>query len=160
MKKITLLSLFFLLVCGSTKFNMKDSPSQKTQTFLGEEFISILSHPDQVRAYRLEAHDLNKPDNIMAYPILEWGPYLETEQINRLQKLIFNDRSYNFETRKRCMFQPGIGYEFVKTDKKAYVILCFTCNEIMFAIGNNTKVEDIDAVIDQHMALKKEIFQI
>ena len=149
MKKITLLSLFFLLFCGSTRFNMKDSPSQKTQTFLGEEFISILSHPDQVKAYRLDdAHEF------------EWGPYLETEQINRLQKLIFNDQSYNFETRKRCMFQPSIGYEFVKTDKKAYVILCFTCNEIMFAIGNNTKVEDIDAVIDQHMAMKKEIFKI
>ena len=58
------------------------------------------------------------------------------------------------------MFQPSIGYEFVKADKKAYVILCFTCNEIMFAIGNNTKVEDIDAVIDQHMAMKKEIFKI
>lgn len=160
MRKITLLSLFFLLVCSSTRFNVKDSPSQKTQAFLGEEFISILSHPDQVKAYRLEANDLDKPDNIIEYPVSEWGPYLETEQINRLQKLIFNDRSYNFETKKRCQFQPSIGYEFVKTGKKAYVILCFTCNEIMFVIGNNTKVEDIDAVIDQYMAMKKEIFKI
>ncbi len=142
-----------------------DNPSQicegKLQTtvaprvlkFLSCEVAQILLQPDYVESFLLEPHkkpDLDEMYRLGPYPIRVngQGRNLEGENLEKFQKLVFDEKSYVFEGGmvKRCRFTPDAGLHFVKGDKAVEVLFSVSCNLWMFIDEKEKKLEDFDPI--------------
>jgi hypothetical protein len=100
-----------------------------------------------------------KKENLENYAIAQKGKALTPEQIKKLQTIIFNTGTYDFNVQKKCMFQPYVGFIFEKDGKQAHALFCFSCNEVSF--GRDAKagnLEDFDAARKDMLALSREVF--
>lgn len=101
----------------------------------------------------------DKKENLESYAIIKKGKALTVDQIAKLQKVIFNKDTYDFNVQKKCMFQPYVGFIFEKDGKQAHALFCFSCNEV--AYGRDAKqgnIEDFDAARKDMIAISLEAF--
>lgn len=100
-----------------------------------------------------------KKENLESYAIIKKGKSLSADQVKKLQAIIFNASTYNFNLQKKCMFQPYVGFIFEKDGKQAHALFCFSCNEVAFGReGNQGNLEDFDAARKDMIALSFEVF--
>lgn len=100
-----------------------------------------------------------KSENLEGYAIENKGKLLSPEQIKRLQAVIFNAATYDFNVQKRCVFNPYIGFIFEKSGKQAHALFCFSCDEVSFGReGKQGNLEDFDPARKEILALARELF--
>jgi|GEM_PF-2022301 len=100
-----------------------------------------------------------KTENLEGYAITKKGPLLSAEQIKKLQAVIFNAATYDFNVQKRCVFNPYIGFIFEKSGKQAHALFCFSCDEVSFGReGKQGNLEDFDPARKEILALARELF--
>lgn len=100
-----------------------------------------------------------KTENLEGYAIIKKGAILTAEQTKRLQAVIFNAATYDFNSAKRCVFNPYVGFIFEKSGKQAHALFCFSCDEVSF--GREAKqgnIEDFDPARKEILALARELF--
>jgi len=98
-------------------------------------------------------------ENLESYAIIKKGKLLSADQVKRLQAVIFNEKTYDFNLAKKCMFVPYVGFIFEKAGKQAHALFCFSCNEVSF--GREVKasnLEDFDAARREMLSLAREVF--
>ena len=101
----------------------------------------------------------DKTENLEGYAIVKKGPLLTAEQVKRLQAVIFNAATYDFEVQKRCVFNPYIGFIFEKSGKQAHALFCFSCDEVSFGReGKQGNLEDFDPARKEILSLARELF--
>lgn len=100
-----------------------------------------------------------KSENLEGYAITKKGPLLSAEQVKRLQAVIFNAGTYDFNVQKRCVFNPYIGFIFEKSGKQAHALFCFSCDEVSYGRdGKQGNIEDFDPARKEILALARELF--
>lgn len=100
-----------------------------------------------------------KRENLEGYAITKKGKGLTAEQIKRLQAVVFNADTYDFNQSKRCPFQPYVGFIFEKGGKQAHALFCFACNEVSYGRdGKQGNLEDFDRARSEILSLAKEVF--
>lgn len=100
-----------------------------------------------------------KKENLEGYAITKKANLLTPEQIKRLQKVVFDVETYDFNLSKRCPFHPYVGFIFEKGGKKAHALFCFQCNEVSYGRdGKQGNIEDFDSARAEILALSKEVF--
>lgn len=98
-------------------------------------------------------------ENLEGFTITKKGKLLTAAQMQRLQNVIFNAKTYDFIHSKRCPFTPYVGFIFEKTGKQAHALFCFACNEVSFGRdGKQGNLEDFDAARQEILSLAREIF--
>lgn len=101
----------------------------------------------------------DKKENLESFAITKKAAPLSPAQTSRLQNLIFNKATYDFESQKRCVFQPYVGYIFEKAGKQSHALFCFSCNEVAFGReGKQGNLEDFDAARAEVLAIARESF--
>jgi len=106
-----------------------------------------------------EAGSGEKKENLEGFAVTKKGPPLSPAQVTRLQTVIFNKATYDFNSQKRCAFHPYVGFIFETAGKQAHALFCFSCSEVAF--GRNAaqgNIEDFDAARAEVISIAREIF--
>ncbi|MBX7057685.1 MAG: hypothetical protein K1X75_06430 [Leptospirales bacterium] len=114
--------------------------------------------PDSIQAYLVSSEPARRGDRLETFPVLQRGPLLTAEQAGRLQRMMINPQSYNFNSVKKCPFLPRLGLVFYKGDERAHILVCFSCNEWSFGSGDRGAIEDMDSVRPELLRLARELF--
>jgi len=100
-----------------------------------------------------------KKENLEGYAIVKKGKIMNADQVKKLQSVIFDVNVYDFNSSKRCLFSPYIGFIFEKGGKQSHALFCFTCNEVSYGRdGKQGNLEDFDPARKEMIALARELF--
>lgn len=100
-----------------------------------------------------------KSENLEGYAIVAKGKLLTAEQVKRLQAVIFNAATYDFNVTKRCVFNPYVGFIFEAGGKQAHALFCFSCDEVSYGReGKQGNIEDFDPARKEILNLAREVF--
>jgi hypothetical protein len=100
-----------------------------------------------------------KKENLEGYAIVKKGKMLNADQVKRLQSVVFDVNTYDFNSAKRCQFVPYVGFIFEKAGKQSHALFCFTCNEVSYGRdGKQGNLEDFDPARKEILALARELF--
>lgn len=161
---------FFVLagVCGCQNFGGK--PSHQVRTFLGEPAVAILSNPDRVQTFRVygsrgaPAPATETREKLDGYPLMAKGADRDAAFGNRLARVFFSDKSYQFNRGKGCIFDPGVVFRVWSGARYADIILCFHCSDFRIIVfgENGQKINDVGQQFDDSrpelVTLAKEAF--
>lgn len=95
---------------------------------------------------------------IGGFPILTQGPSLLSEQMEEIRLILTDPRTYNFQTSKLCMFEPGVVFLLHRGSEVVTLLLCFTCDELAIRTGRESKGEDFDFARPRLVTLVKQLF--
>jgi len=141
----------------STKENF-----DSVKNFLGLKMSTILSEPDRVESFLVKPELADKPtaENqvLNGFPIKKIGSQLNDEQIKTFQKFIFDEKSYNFEVVKKCLFRPDLGLRFSKGEETVIVLLSFSCELWQFSHRDIQKIEDFDSITEKLLEFQNVLF--
>jgi hypothetical protein len=67
----------------------------------------------------------------------------DQETLDRLLAALFNEKTYRWGGRPRCLFMPGLGLRFEKGSSVVEMLLCFSCTDILITtIEGRSKSEE------------------
>ncbi|AFM12469.1 hypothetical protein [Turneriella parva] len=100
-----------------------------------------------------------KKENLEGYAIVKKGKIMTPDQVKKLQSVVFDVNVYDFNSSKRCLFSPYIGFIFEKGGKQSHALFCFTCNEVSYGRdGKQGNLEDFDPARKEILSLARELF--
>jgi hypothetical protein len=155
------------IMCLSFGCKTGDATTDKSQVPVAEQVELLLGgkdvfeNPQRVVPVLVDGTDGSgeSREGIAGYAYLSKGKLLNSDQIKRLQAVMFNATTYDFNSAKRCMFQPHLGFIFEKSGRQAYALFCFSCNEVSYGReGKRISVEDFDSARAEILKLGREIF--
>lgn len=163
---ILLSSLFLFSMCDKSDEPGSDRDTGKfmgqisdpVKKFLGDEILSILQSPDRVESYKVKFHKNRAEKNLGGYPIIDKGKVLVPKQIEILQSVFMDEKTYLFDVVKKCLFLPEYGFRVVKDKKEVVVLLCFSCEEVTFVYKDKELLEDFDNATKRLRALTDSLF--
>ena len=169
LKSLSLLLCGVVLVltagCQTSQGGIQVSPSPKIQAFLGDEIIAVVSAPDRIEPFLLEAAfmpdpSLTGPTAIGGYTWKARGADLPAVDIQWLSNLIMSQSSYDFEIAKKCPFVPEVALRFHRGTDHVDVMVSQSCAMWQFEKGDAAKLEDFDPIKDQMKAIISSVFKI
>ena len=136
----------------------KGAVSAKMVRFLGSDIIEILKAPESIESYRVELHKTNRAGSLGGYPVHQRGPALNARQITQISSLLLDEQSYLFDVVKKCLFLPEYAFKAVRGGKSVVILICFSCEELLFVYENREILEDFDRVTPKMRSLIEELF--
>lgn len=128
--------------------------------FLGADMLDVISAADRVESFQLEAKGGMVMPAVQGYAVVEKGPDLTLDQVERLRQIIFAETSYLFDRSKRCPFLADTGFVFHAGQRQASVVLSQSCKLWSFAVGaDRGKMEDYDPAEAELKSLVGELFE-
>ncbi|HET6248432.1 MAG TPA: hypothetical protein VFE47_12090 [Tepidisphaeraceae bacterium] len=123
------LTLIGSLVVAIISGGCAKSPETKLlKARLDDRTIQFLAAPDRVEVFRITTEiTVGKQKSLPKVPVAK---PLDTALAGRLSQIILNDKSYEWNTVKQCIINPGVGYRFWRGKESITVLVCFQCNEI------------------------------
>ena len=158
------------------------APPRQVGTFLGDKAVRILSAPTRVQTFRLVSLDERRggvptadssisattspataPAQLHQWPVSGTGPDQDAAFGARVAAALFNPRSYQFNSAKGCIFDPGVLFRVWSGSEYADMAVCFACDEFQLILpeadGKTRKVgEDFDDNRPAFVRLAKEAF--
>ena len=106
---------------------------------LDSDEFAIVQAADRIESFRIESRaDPNVEGSINGYPLIAKGPDLTSEQTGELKQMVVRLESYIPLGRKACgPLRPGVALRFYRGEEHVTALVCFTCNEWTFAIGDS-----------------------
>ena len=95
---------------------------------------------------------------LRGYPILRTGPDLAPAQLDEFRRLALDAAHYDFERAKGCEFEPGVALRLRAGERTLEVLLCFSCDEWEFWLGDARVIEDFDAARPALVRLAQALF--
>ena len=149
-----------------------NAPSRRISEFLGDTAVRTLSAPTRVLSFRLVSRTegpasatapTTAPADIQGFRVAASGPDLDPAFGSRLAAALFDPDSYQFNSAKGCIFDPGVAFRVWKGDEHVDVLLCFTCSEFIVYVpeagGKARRAgEDFDDNRAAFVRLAKEAF--
>jgi hypothetical protein len=132
-KTLTLAALACLPLACVTMGN----PSGRVKQFLGDKAVAVLDGADRVEVFRVDPGlprgDKEPPkdgEKIDRYVITATGKEQGKDFADRLKAILFDERTYLFDSAKGCIFQPGVAFRVWHGKDAVEVLLCFSCQEL------------------------------
>jgi hypothetical protein len=116
----------------------------KVENFLGKETLEVLLGATRVEGFRVNPEQVKPPTDqktIGGYPITATGQEQGKEFAKAIRHILFNEKTYLFDTTKRCAFAPGVAFRLWKGDEAVEVLLCFSCDELEVIVKDPTGKE-------------------
>jgi hypothetical protein len=130
LKTMLALGLGYVLLLAYLHFQ---SQSEVHQIFGGSRGTAIMNHADRVEAYRIDMPaDRNtwSTAGLADYPILKGPLPVSPSDIETILTTFGDRESYDWQKRKACIFVPGVRLDFVRSDDRLSVLICFDCDMI------------------------------
>lgn len=142
-------------------------PSKQVREFLGEKVVAVLENLEDVEIYRIrtkEKHAITGP-RIEDQEILGRSEESVDDLRLDLKGALFDGKTYRFESRKLCAFEPGVAFRLHGGEHGVVeVLVCFSCDEVMLTWipdGDEKpepKHEDCDGARDAFLRIAKAAF--
>jgi hypothetical protein len=120
------------------------------RVFGGSAGWSILTDADRVEAYRIgqlpdKSSEAFSRAQIADFPILKGPVAVPATHVDTL-KLTFQDfDTYGWKFAKGCIPSPGVRLDFIRSEQRLSVLLCFECDILSSYIdGKHVGGEDFD----------------
>jgi hypothetical protein len=129
----------------------------RAKTFLGPTAVTVLEQPTRIEAWRIHAQP-GRP--LTTQPAKD----LDLAVARQLATILQDPATYNFDSAKGCIFQPGLGIRLWRDQQSFDVIVCFSCSELkIVSLDPTTKqrpytTEDFDNARPALVALAKKAF--
>jgi hypothetical protein len=145
----------------------KKGPTDKVKAFLGgERPVGIIAGVTKVEVFRVNPEKPTEPmgKECGGYPIISTAKEQTREFGLKIAAIVFDEKTYDWEKAKRCMFEPGVGFRLWREKDWVDVVICFHCDEIEISTippgEKDRKVshEDCDAARAALVKLCKEAF--
>ncbi|HWE94866.1 MAG TPA: hypothetical protein VG269_12950 [Tepidisphaeraceae bacterium] len=162
-RRITLIVLvtcapLFLCACES-----------KSRDFVGESAARVLAAPDRVEAFRVAgtrgapatSEPADRAGNLAGFPITATGRNQGRDFGTRLGAVLLDDKSYEWQMAKGCIFDPGVAFRVWRGQESVIVLICFKCEEVGIAPDDEIKnlhIKDADPGIPALRRLAQEAF--
>jgi hypothetical protein len=141
----------------------------KSRDFVGERAARVLAAPDRVEAYRVSgvrgysptSAPAERPAGMAGYPITATGRNQSKDFGARLGAVLLDDKTYEWNMAKGCMFDPGVAFRLWKGEESVVVLICFKCDEVGIAPDDSVKglrIKDADPGILALRRLAQEAF--
>lgn len=167
-RAIMALAIALLLPLFSVQCQSGGGPSEALTAFTGDvdlrvrklmgSSIDLYKSPERIDAFIVASEPARRGERIETFPVMQRGPALSADQARRLQRIMFDVNSFNFNVVKKCPFTPHLGFVFQKDGESAHVLVCFACNEWSFGAGDRGAIEDMDTVRPELLRLGRELF--
>lgn len=137
-----------------------DPPSLRVAQFLGTERLAVLAGATRAESFRIEsaAAPAAGAPVLRGYPILRPGPDCTPAQLDEFRRLALDAGNYDFERAKGCEFMPGVGLRLHTGERTLDVLLCFSCDEWEFWLGDARVIEDFDPARPALLRLAQALF--
>lgn len=142
-------------------------PSDKVKAWMGgERPVSIIAGATRVEVFRVNPEKPNEPmgKECGGYPVIATAKEQGKEFAGKIAAIVFDEKTYDFEKGKKCMFEPGVGFRLWKDKDWVDVVLCFHCDELEISTippgekERKSAHEDFDAARAVLVKLCKEAF--
>jgi hypothetical protein len=108
---------------------------QSIETVVGVDGKRILSSPDRIEVFRIHGYESQAGGRTLrGYPILAEAVKLRPDFARRAAAVLLQPGNYEW-LRKKCAFTPGVALRFWRVTESVDVLLCFSCNQCLFAFG-------------------------
>jgi hypothetical protein len=137
-----------------------DPPSLRLARFLGTDRLAVLANATRAESFRVEPIQPAAPpaEAFRGYPVQRQGPDLTAAQLDAFRRLALDVDHYRFEVAKACEFMPGVGLRLHAGDRTLDVLLCFSCDEWEFWLGDQRVIEDFDPARAALLRLVQALF--
>ena len=145
MKNIVLLICLSLtgVICFTACEHKND---RKTDTNLMQEKIGQQTVQTLSRAQSVEIEDI-EPSKARGYAFTGFGNRLTPSKAAELKKLLLNDKNYDFNRMKSCLFIPKIAFHFKSNDEPLVTILYSPwCKQIKIINRDEETVLEVDLI--------------
>ena len=125
--------------------------------------LAILAKADRVEVYRVKEGGKGS-EQLDGYPIVDIGKPQDKAFAGKLKAVLYDEKTYDFDTAKACEFMPGVGFRVLSDEGQVDVILCFHCDELQLFTtdGKHKEVEkkheDFDRARPALVKLAKQAF--
>lgn len=154
-----------LLGCGDGPRGL----TPRVRQFLGERTVAAIQGATRVEAFRVDPQRRPAGSDpagpaIGGYPITATVGEQGQEFASALADVLLEDRTYQFEIAKGCIFSPGVGFRLWKQHQAVAVLLCFHCDELEVlwedpaGAAQRPEHEDFDAACPALVQLAKLAF--
>lgn len=135
--------------------NCRDEGSKEISLLkekVGKETLDAIT-----TAQVIEIEDI-EPSKERGYAFTGFGKALPDSKVKDLKKLILNDKSYEFNRMKSCLFIPKVAYHF-KAEHQAPVTLLYSpwCKQIKVISKDHEAILEADAINDQLERLSNSV---
>ena len=135
--------------------------------FLGERTVHVLSAPDAIETFQLRASlapppvpAVDGPDTVAGYLWKARGAPLAPAQIAEFRAIALDEKSYVFDTAKKCMLVPEYALRVHRGAESVVVLIAFGCTMWRFVGGGEDRQEDFDPVNDRLVAIVETVFKL
>lgn len=160
-----------LLAAAIAGASLAAEPSKKVADFLGKDAVEILKAPEKVECFRIDGKSWISPEQqarieeetkrIRGYAITAQGKDQDAAFGAKIAAVLFDEKTYNFESAKACEPVPGVAFRVWKGKASVDVVLCFECSELDVVTGDKEirhAREDFDNARAALVALAKAAF--
>ena len=119
-------------------------PSEKVKKRLGEKAATLLDGATKVEVFRVGGELGAKPKGktIASYSIIGTGKDQDEKFAAKLAGVILDEKTYEWEAAKGCIFNPGVAFRVWKGEESVVVVICFSCDQVRVApVDKDGKVE-------------------
>jgi hypothetical protein len=146
-----LLMIIFLFACEGTSQKKMISSFSQLQEKLGKENVELIAHLNVVSIARViktkEGFVFDADQKL-----------LSTNEIEHLQKLLFNEEGYIFNKQKKCLFIPEIVFK-VSGKKELIIWISPLCKQIKFDDLKHIRILNYDHMAEEFTVFVKSLLE-
>jgi len=157
-----------ILCCAAavTAYGEARPAAPTAKSFLGDRAVRIIEGATKVEVFRIKPMQEQKPagEVIGGYTVLSAGRDQGPDFARRLAAVLLDDKTYDFDRAKGCIFSPGVVFRFRNGAELVEVITCYHCSEFKIVVkdarGAVVRVvgEDFDNARPALVKLAKDAF--
>ena len=163
----TFLVLMALTLVGGCSTDNAESPGPMVGEFLGERMVHVLSAPDAIETFAVQASlspppvpAVDGPDTVAGYRWTARGAPLAAAQVEEFRALALDEKSYVFDAVKKCMLVPEYAFRVRRGEDSVVVLLSFSCAMWKFVHAGEGRQEDFDPVAKRLEAVVGTVFKV
>lgn len=109
-------------------------PEESLTKLVDDKVLEILRTSDRLEAMRIDPEDHSttdeEGDRVSGYRITARAPVNSTGFAKNFGKVFTREDSYVLGLERKCKFQPGVVFRFVKKDAHVDAIVCYECDTL------------------------------
>ncbi len=159
--KLSALCLGFIIIVSgcSSAVSRADVPAN-VKNFLGEKILAIIIDADSCMPFMVKPEKTKdtKVKCLHGFPVTKEGPALPVDELNKLKRILLDEKTYDFKYAKRAFVFPEYAFVFSKGNEEVIVFFDFYRKEVLLVNEGKELVEDFDNAENDVRAVIDRIF--
>jgi hypothetical protein len=151
-----------LVVAGAAAFvTGQRHAANVTTLFGGPDGLKPILEPEKVEAYRVaRATAPGEPlPGSLRVEMISGPVVVDDKTIWELAEILKSAATYDWDSAKGCIFDPGVMFRFTGAHSTTEVVFCFSCNELqVYRNGQRGRGEDFDNARSRLATIMKRVF--